>query len=228
MTNEELKKKLNDIVKKVAKEINDAIENEWWSDVPELRGKLNAYLQVISFMKTPEEEPVNEGFKESEDERIKEAISYAIANSTHEDGILINGVTESEAITWLKKAIIPNYNDIDSSFIEDIKGVISDAPLLMQSDKEKMIAWLEKQGESKFEQCIQEGDKIVSNEDGTHFNVSQLERVSQKATDTKEAAKKFLKTAGIMDPLFQPFSKTFLLLLWYQWLSGKPFQAGLH
>lgn len=71
MTREELKKKLNDIVKKVAKEINDAIENEWWSDVPELRGKLNAYLQVISFMETPEEEPVNEGFKESEDEKTR-------------------------------------------------------------------------------------------------------------------------------------------------------------
>ena len=41
--------------------------------------------------------------KESDDKRIKEAISYAIANSTHEDGILLNGVTESEAITWLKK-----------------------------------------------------------------------------------------------------------------------------
>ncbi len=39
---------------------------------------------------------------------------------------------------------------------------------------------LEKQGESKFKQHIQEGDKIVTNEDGTHFNVSQLERVAKK------------------------------------------------
>ena len=45
---------------------------------------------------------------------------------------------------------------------------------------EKCISWLEKQCESKFGQCIQEGDKIVTNEDGTHFNVSQLERVTKK------------------------------------------------
>ena len=41
--------------------------------------------------------------KETEDERIRNAISYAIGNSTHEDGTLINGVTESEAMAWLKK-----------------------------------------------------------------------------------------------------------------------------
>ena len=41
--------------------------------------------------------------KETEDERIRNAISYAIGNSTHEDGTLINGVTESEAMAWLEK-----------------------------------------------------------------------------------------------------------------------------
>jgi len=39
----------------------------------------------------------------SSNERIMKAIMYAIANSTHEDGVLINGVTESEAIDWLEK-----------------------------------------------------------------------------------------------------------------------------
>ena len=32
---------------------------------------------------------------------------------------------------------------------------------------------------SKFDSCIQEGDKLVTNEDGTHFNISQLERVAK-------------------------------------------------
>ena len=40
---------------------------------------------------------------EVEESDIKEAIKYAIAASTHEDGILLNGVTESEAIAWLEK-----------------------------------------------------------------------------------------------------------------------------
>lgn len=31
---------------------------------------------------------------------------------------------------------------------------------------------------SKFDSCIQEGDKIVTNEDGARFNISQLERVA--------------------------------------------------
>ena len=45
---------------------------------------------------------------------------------------------------------------------------------------EDVEAWIEKQDKSKFEQCLQDGDKIVTNEDGTHFNVSQLERVAKK------------------------------------------------
>jgi hypothetical protein len=40
---------------------------------------------------------------EVEESDIKEAIKYAIAASTHEDGILLNGVTESEAIAWLEE-----------------------------------------------------------------------------------------------------------------------------
>jgi hypothetical protein len=41
--------------------------------------------------------------KESEDERIKKAIGYAIGQSTHLDGTLINGVSSEEAIAWLEK-----------------------------------------------------------------------------------------------------------------------------
>lgn len=89
------------------------------------------------------------------------------------------------------------------------KGILEHIQLCTESipDRDKYIAWLEKQGQTftkkdvddaylkcvcdakselekqdkpKFEQCIQEGDEIVTNEDGTHFNVSQLERVAKK------------------------------------------------
>ena len=42
-------------------------------------------------------------FEESEDERIRKAIGYAIGQSTHSDGTLINGVSSEEALTWLEK-----------------------------------------------------------------------------------------------------------------------------
>jgi len=79
--------------------------------------------------------------------------------------------------------------------------VIEDA--LVSGDWDKIYAYikrkLEKQGKSNFEQSIQDGDNVVTNEDGTHFNVSQLERIAKKVTDTKETAKEFLKSAKIMD-----------------------------
>ena len=46
--------------------------------------------------------------------------------------------------------------------------------------KDEMLAWVEKQGKFKFESCIQEGDKIITNADGTRFNISQLKRVAKK------------------------------------------------
>lgn len=40
---------------------------------------------------------------ESEDEKIKEAIRYAIGQSTHSDGTLVEGVLSETAITWIQK-----------------------------------------------------------------------------------------------------------------------------
>ena len=40
---------------------------------------------------------------ESEEEKIKKAIGYAIGQSTHSDGTLINGVSSEEALAWLEK-----------------------------------------------------------------------------------------------------------------------------
>lgn len=39
----------------------------------------------------------------SKDEKIREAISYAIGTAKHQDGTLINGVTEDEAVAYLEK-----------------------------------------------------------------------------------------------------------------------------
>ena len=39
----------------------------------------------------------------SEDEKIRKAIGYAIGQSTHSDGTLINGVSSEEALDWLEK-----------------------------------------------------------------------------------------------------------------------------
>ena len=41
--------------------------------------------------------------KESEDERIRKAISYAICTAAHQDGTLINDVTKDEALAYLEK-----------------------------------------------------------------------------------------------------------------------------
>ena len=45
---------------------------------------------------------------------------------------------------------------------------------------------LEEELVSKFNSCVQEGDKIAVNEDGTRFNVSQLERVAKKESASDE------------------------------------------
>ena len=39
----------------------------------------------------------------SKDERIRKAIEYAIGQSTHSDGTLINGVSSEEALAWLER-----------------------------------------------------------------------------------------------------------------------------
>jgi len=63
----------------------------------------------------------------------------------------------------------------------------------------RWVVWLEKQVRYKFEHGDDNATKVYKNEDGTCFNVSQLERVAKKATETEETAKEFLKSAEIMD-----------------------------
>ena len=41
--------------------------------------------------------------RESEEEWIRKAIKYAIGQSTHSDGTLINGISSEEALAWFEK-----------------------------------------------------------------------------------------------------------------------------
>lgn len=51
----------------------------------------------------------------------------------------------------------------------------------------RWIAWLEKQvSKSSFDEHKQEGDRIVTNPDGTRFNLSQLERIAKKESASNE------------------------------------------
>lgn len=92
--------------------------------------------------------------KESEDEKIKKSLIGHLKECRNNTRSEVMIGEYAKWIAWLEKVIIPSHNDIDLSFIEDIKNVITEAPLLIYSDKEKMIAWLEKQGEQKpINQC---------------------------------------------------------------------------
>jgi len=53
-----------------------------------------------------------------------------------------------------------------------------------------------------FASCIQEGDKIVTNEDGTKFNVSQLERVAISEDLKKEPKSQRMISAEVKEALY--------------------------
>ena len=58
-----------------------------------------------------------------------------------------------------------------------------------QGRKERIYAWLEKQGKhANFRNKIQIGDKVTRNEDGVLVNLSQLKRVAKK--DEKQGEQK--------------------------------------
>ena len=55
---------------------------------------------------------------------------------------------------------------------------------------ERLIAWLEKQGEhARFIEAIQVGDQVTKNEDGVLVNLSQLKRVAKKQGEQQPADK---------------------------------------
>ena len=86
---------------------------------------------------------------------------------------------------------VPFINNVDKSFVNDIKTIISEAPGVFQSDKIRLIAWLEKQVEQKpqgksileaikeekvdnankefVDKGYEDGDWVVNNNGGSQF-----------------------------------------------------------
>ena len=86
---------------------------------------------------------------------------------------------------------VPFINNVDKSFVNDIKTIISEAPGVFQSDKNRLIAWLEKQVEQKpqgksileaikeekvdnankefVDKGYEDGDWVVNNNGGSQF-----------------------------------------------------------
>lgn len=131
--------------------------------------------------------------RESEDEKIrKQLLNWfkGTAERIGDDRECFSGITYKSVIAWLEKVIIPSHNDIDSSFIEDIKNVVAEAPLLMQSDKKKMIAWLEKQGE----QTSFYSEQNLSNEVGNYDHSKVFQSLYNKPTSWSEEDDKLWKS----------------------------------
>ena len=84
----------------------------------------------------------------SEDGRIRKAIGYAIGQSTHSDGTLINGVSSEEALAWLEKQCEHTnfYNKIQ---IGDKVTRNEDGVLVNLSQLNRVEKPSEKQGEQK-------------------------------------------------------------------------------
>ena len=97
--------------------------------------------------------------KEYGDERIREAIRYAIGQSTHSDGTLINGVSSEEALNWLEKQG-NNINCIYDKELSELLHIVIcryiNDPDISYSERENVskkilpyIELLEKQGKQK-------------------------------------------------------------------------------
>ena len=72
------------------------------------------------------------------------------------------------------------------SHFKECINVIKDNDEYKEYLSNKVIAWLEKQGEhANFRNKIQIGDKVTRNEDGVLVNLSQLNRVAKKQSEQK-------------------------------------------
>ena len=78
------------------------------------------------------------------------------------------------------ETIFPELQESEDERIrKEIFHFVLENTLTTDMRQHRWLAWLEKQGLSTFDKCRQEGDRIVENPDGTHFNISQLERVAK-------------------------------------------------
>lgn len=124
---------------------------------------------------------------ESEDERIKKAIEYAIGQSTHSDGTLINGISSEEALAWLEKQGEQKSEEVDnlhnylygeqesSEWSEEDKRIIDNLisqlgnlcsrKLIKEETKNKYVNWLKSLKDKVLPQPKQEWSK----EDKKHY-----------------------------------------------------------
>ena len=101
--------------------------------------------------------------------------------------VIFPELKESEdELTWLTKYI----EEEAYSLSMDIRDEEDRVKL---KNLQRSLAWLEKQ--STFDKCRKEGDRIVKNPDGTHFNISQLERVAKVEPRWTEEDEKIMKGA---------------------------------
>ena len=129
---------------------------------------------------------------ESEDERIRKEMIFYFTEEIPQCSIQEHADKMKEFIAWLEKQGKEEYalksfkhEDVYKfmQYIEkEAKAYEFNLPNRcydIYAFAKDILAWLEKQGQSTFDKCCQEGDRIVENPDGTHFNISQLERVAK-------------------------------------------------
>ena len=130
--------------------------------------------------------------KESEDERIRKAIRYAIGQSTHTDDTLINGVSSEEALAWLEKQSTPQVrtglewvNTIDDACDKRYAEEYAQGEYCHeQSFKwgfQEGVDWLEEQGEQKLSSKIKPKFKI--GDIVKHKNNPHLTYILKRFTD---------------------------------------------
>lgn len=86
--------------------------------------------------------------KESKDERIRKAISYALSQLTHSDDIIFNGITSGECIDWLENQG-KHAKFRDSIQVGDKVTRNEDGVLVNLSQLKRVAKKDEKQGEQK-------------------------------------------------------------------------------
>lgn len=132
----------------------------------------------------------------SEDNKAMKELLAWLKNKQVNPSIGFSPIKMEQWIAWLEKVIIPSHNDIDSSFIEDIKNVIAEAPLLMQSDKKKMIDWLEKQGHTDgiIEKAKTEKQRVIITETEGNANIDWDTRSLEDARKLLECGLQYINT----------------------------------
>ena len=164
----ELKESENEWIEKIKKDMISYLNNRQIKSIAESSATETwiAWLEKRNSVK----------FNDENDGRIRKAISQCVEDMRGQFEKLYN-VHHKDAIAWLEKQgqskpTIP---------YKAIRGGIAHFGITQY----QIDNWLKKyvdvegEGQSTFEQCKQEGDRIVENPDGTHFNLSQLERAAK-------------------------------------------------